>query len=104
MLSQRERFAEPLTGRKVVLYVVGAAIVLGVAYLAREYLYPWLGLRIVGFSGLAPFFGIWSAVALLMFRISAFRKSELLFALVSIPVALALTLLVLLTLAPYLHT
>ena len=99
-----DHYKTPLSARQVVALLVGTVCFCVVAYLARAYLYPLLGARVIGISGLAPFLIAWAIVLLLLLRLNAFRGRETLIFLLSVPAAIAVGILSLVVLARSLPT
>ena len=53
-MTPSSRYTRPMSWREVVLSLSGAAALLLVAYYLRQDFYPWLGIPVIGLSGLAP--------------------------------------------------
>ena len=96
-----ENFTTPLSSRQVVGLLVGAAVLGGLGYPVREYVYPWLGLPVIGASGLTPFFFAWACVVFVLLQFHVFRSREVLTLVVSVPAAIGLATLSMLALARY---
>jgi hypothetical protein len=84
--------ARPLSRKELVFYVAVAATVVDAAALVRTYVYPWLGVPVVGVSGLAPFLLAWALVVSVLLTFRSLRRRELLVLLLSLSVAFCVVL------------
>ena len=92
-------YTTPLTFKQVLVYLAGTAVFTGIAFGLSGYVYPWLGLPMVGMSGLAPFLLAWCLVIAVLMRFQVFRRNETLALVASALGAVVLGLLGLLALA-----
>jgi hypothetical protein len=81
-------YTKALSRREVVTICAGALVLLGVSIVAREYIYPWLGISVIGLTGLLPLYVAWGLICLWLRQYPTLRRNELLFLSVSIPLAM----------------
>jgi hypothetical protein len=84
-----------LSKREVITICAGALILLGLGIVAREYTYPWLGISVIGLTGLLPFYVAWGLVCLWLRQFPMLHRNGLLFLSISIPLAILSAILVL---------
>jgi hypothetical protein len=87
------RYTTPLSKREVITLLLGAGILFVLGFPVREYVYPWLGVPVIGFWGFEPLIVVFGLVFMVLIQFPRFRKSETLFLAVSLPLSVLLTLL-----------
>jgi hypothetical protein len=68
-------YTTPLSRREVVTYVAGTALLIPLSFPVRWYVYPWLGVPVIGVSGLAPLVFVFALVSVVLLVFRPFRSA-----------------------------
>jgi hypothetical protein len=94
-------YTTPLSMREVITGAVGAIVLFALSFSVRWYVYPWLGVPVIGLTGLAPLFVVFGLVSIALLAFRPFRSNGALLLSVSLPLSISLTLLALWSLRGY---